>query len=82
LAFEPNAGIFNRVSLADIEQEVKTLSRDERLSLEQYIHVLNQLEDPVVRAEIQAAMDRMDRGQKITEEEVYAEHERLLAEGL
>jgi hypothetical protein len=81
LAPEPNAGIFVGVSIADIKVELKRLSRDERLSLAQYLDVLNQLDDPTVRAELQAAMDRMDRGLKITQEEVYAEHERLLAEG-
>lgn len=69
------------MSLADIKLELKTLSRDERLSLAQHLAIINQLDTPEVRAEVQAAMDRMDRGQKFTEEQVFAEHERLLAEG-
>jgi hypothetical protein len=69
------------VSLAEIKQEMKALSRDERLTLAEYLAVLNHLDEPTVREEVRSAMERMDKGHKISEEEVYAEHERLLAEG-
>lgn len=67
------------VSVAQIKQELKALSRDERLTVAEYLEVLNQLDDPMVREEVSSAMDRMDSGRKISEDEVYAAHERRLA---
>ncbi len=55
------------------------MSRDERLTVAEYLEVLNQLDDPMVREEVSSAMDRMDSGRKISEDEVYAAHERRLA---
>ena len=69
------------MSLAEIKTELKTLSRDERLTLAEYLEGLNRLDDPVVREDVAAAMNRMDAGRKVPEEEVLAAHQRLLAEG-
>lgn len=69
------------MSLAEIKTELKALSRAERLTLAEYLEVLNRLDAPEVREEVNAAMRRMDGGCKVSEEEVLGEHERLLAEG-
>ena len=69
------------MSFAEIKAELKTLSRDERVTLAEYLEVLNRLDDPVVREEVNAAMRRMDDGRKVGEEEVLAAHEQLLSEG-
>ena len=53
------------------------MSRAERLSLAEYLKVLNDLDSPEVREEVNAAMQRMDSGRKIGEEEVLAVHQRL-----
>jgi hypothetical protein len=68
------------MSLAEIKTELKALSRAERLTLAEYLDVLNRLDAPKVREEVNAAMNRMDKGCKVSEEEVLGEHERLLAE--
>ena len=69
------------MSLAEIKAELKTMNRDERMTLVEYLEILNRLDDPNVRQEVSAAMHRMDAGRKVTEEEVLAADQRLLAEG-
>ena len=69
------------MSLAEIKAELKTMSRTERLTLVEYLEILNRLDDPNVHGEVGAAMQRMDAGRKVTEAEVLAADQRLLAEG-
>ena len=69
------------MSLAEIKSELKAMSGAERLTLVEYLEVLNSLDAPEVREEVNAAMDRMDAGCKVSEDEVLAAHQRLLAEG-
>ncbi len=58
------------MSLAEIKEELKTMSRRQRLSLEEYLHVLNRIDDPKVQREVNEAMARMDAGEKyVTEKE-------------
>lgn len=57
------------------------MNRAERLTLVEYVEILNRLDDANVREEVNAAMRRMDSGRKIAEEEVLDTHRRLLAEG-
>ena len=72
---------FYAMSLAEIKAELKTMDRAGRLTLAEYLETLNRLDEANVREEVNAAMQRMDAGRKVTEEEVFATHERLLAEG-
>jgi hypothetical protein len=72
---------FSTMSLAEIKAELKTMNRAERLTLVEYVEILNRLDDANVREEVSAAMRRMDSGRKIAEEEVLDTHRRLLAEG-
>ena len=65
-----------RMSLAEMKEKLQTLSLADRLSLEEYLHVLNRIDDPEVQREVNEAMARMDAGQKVTS----AELGRLLAE--
>ena len=67
--------------LAEIKAELKTMNRAERMTLVEYLEILNRLDDPNVRWEVSAAMQRMDAGRKVTEAEVLAADQRLLAEG-
>jgi hypothetical protein len=72
------------MSLAEIKAELKTMNRAERLTLVEYVEILNRLnrlDDANVREEVSAAMRRMDSGRRIAEEEVLDTHRRLLAEG-
>ena len=69
------------MSLAEIKAELKTMSRDERMTLAEYLEILNRLDEPIVREEVNAAMNRMDTGRKVSEKEVLAVHRRLLVEG-
>jgi hypothetical protein len=69
------------MSLAEIKAELKTMNRAERMTLVQYLEILNRLDDPKVHGEVSAAMQRMDAGRKVTEEEVLAADQQLLAEG-
>ena len=57
------------------------MNRTERMTLVEYLEILNRLDDPNVREEVSAAMQRMDAGRKVTEEEVFAADQRLFAEG-
>lgn len=72
---------FPTMSLAEIKAELKTMNRAERLTLVEYVEILNRLDDANVHEEVNAAMQRMDAGRKIAEEEVLDTHRRLLAEG-
>ena len=69
------------MSLAEIKAELKTMNRTERMTLVEYLEILNRLDDPDVRGEVSAAMQRMDAGRKVTEEGVFAADRQLLAEG-
>ena len=57
------------------------MSRAERITLAEYLEILNRLDEPTVREEVNAAMNRMDAGRKVSEEEVLAADRRLVAEG-
>lgn len=69
------------MGLAEIKAELKTMNRAERMTLVEYLEILNRLDDPNVRGEVGAAMQRMDAGRKVTGEEVLAADQQLLAEG-
>ena len=47
------------MSIAEIKQELQTLPLDERLSLAEYLHVLNRIDDPQVQREVDEAMARI-----------------------
>lgn len=69
------------MSLAEIKAALKTMNRAERLTLVEYVEILNRLDEATVHEEVNAAMRRMDAGRKIAEEEVLDTHRRRLAEG-
>ena len=68
------------MSLAEIKEELKTMTKADRLTLAEYLDILNLVDDPKVREEVNAAMARMDAGRKVSEADVLGAHERLLAE--
>ena len=68
---------FTNMSLADIKEELKLLPRDERLSLAEYLWVLNRIEEPEVLREVDEAMARMDAGEKYTLADLETAEEQL-----
>jgi uncharacterized protein YqgV (UPF0045/DUF77 family) len=64
------------MSIAEIKAELAAMSLEQRLSLEEYLRVLNRIDDPQVQREVNEAMARMDAGQRVEE----AEFERRLSE--
>ena len=54
------------MSLAEIKAELETMPLEERLSLAEYLHVLNRIDDPQVQREVNEAMARMDAGETYT----------------
>jgi hypothetical protein len=64
------------MSIAEIKAELAALPLVERLSIEEYLRVLNRIDDPQVRREVDEAMTRMDAGESVDE----TEFERRLAE--
>lgn len=64
-----------------MKEQLQTMSYEERLSLEEYLRILNRIDDPQVRREVDEAMARMDAGQKFTMEDLRVAEERLQAEG-
>lgn len=72
---------FSAMSFAEIRDEVAKLSRAERLDLAAYLVVLSQHDDPEYLAGLDRRMERMDRSDVVTAEELQAVHQRLIAEG-
>ena len=54
------------MSLADMKEQLQTLSYEERLSLEEYLRILNRIDDPQVRRGVDEAMARMDAGESVS----------------
>jgi hypothetical protein len=69
------------MSLAEIEREIGKLSAEEQDILASYLAVLKRARTPEFRRELGDAMRRMDGGNRIEEENVIAEHQRLISEG-
>jgi alanine racemase len=63
------------MSVAELKQQVASLTADERLELAAWITHLNQKDDPDHKAELARRMAAMDAGTKITRTEL----ERLMA---
>ena len=64
------------MSIAEIKAELAAMPLEQRLSLEEYLRVLNRIDDPQVQREVDEAMARMDTGQSVDE----VEFERRIAE--
>ena len=64
-----------------MKDKLQTMSYEERLTLEEWLHVLNRIDYPAVKREVDEAMARMDAGQKFTMEDLRVAEERLQAEG-
>jgi len=64
------------MSIAEIKAELAAMPLEQRLSLEEYLRVLNRIDDPQVQREVDEAMARMDTGQSVDEDEF----ERRIAE--
>ena len=59
-----------------MKEQLQTLSYEERLSLEEYLRILNRIDDPQVRRGVDEAMARMDAGEYVSG----TEFERRIAE--
>jgi hypothetical protein len=70
------------MSLLAIKKEVGQLSVAERLDLAEFIAAKDQSSDEARRARIERRMKSMDRGRKITAEQLMAVHQALKALGV
>jgi hypothetical protein len=68
------------VSLAEIKKELPKMSLTERLELASFLASLN-ASDPEYEAELSRRFGRMDRGEKITSEQLYKLHDELISKG-
>jgi hypothetical protein len=69
------------MSLAEIKQEIIRLKPEERQEIAALMHELTQRDNPNYLRELEAEIERMERGEKFSSAQVYALHERLKAEG-
>jgi hypothetical protein len=69
------------MSLAEIKREIKSMSPEERDELAVYLKYIELQNDPAFREQLAESMVRMDRGEKISREEVLRVHEEKLARG-
>lgn len=67
------------VSLTEIQEEIAKLSDEDREILAAWLALQRETKTPQFRQELGEAMRRMDAGRKVTEEQVEAAHERLVA---
>ncbi|MFA6289320.1 MAG: hypothetical protein WC661_18205 [Opitutaceae bacterium] len=58
------------MSVIEIKAELARLTLAERVEVHKYLKALRWLEDPAMPARVDAAMARMDAGEKITSEEL------------
>ena len=63
---------------AELRAEVAKLNREERLDVNAFLHLLD---DPKYVAELDRRVERMERGEVVTAEDLEAAHQHLLVEG-
>jgi hypothetical protein len=69
------------MSVAEIKRGIQQLKPDERQEIAALLHELSRQDNPEYLRELEAEMERMDKGEKYSSAQVYAMHERLSAEG-
>ena len=69
------------MNLAEIKEEILNLGTDDRQELAILLRELSRKDNPEYLRELEAEMQRMDRGEKFGSTEVRELHQRLSAEG-
>jgi hypothetical protein len=69
------------MSLAEIKREINSMTPDEREELAVYLKYIELQNDLLFREQLTESMRRMDRGEKISAEEVLRVHQEKLAKG-
>ena len=69
------------MSMTEIEAEVRSMSQADRLKLAEKLDFIIHENDPEYQAELSRRVQRMQRGEFVTAEELMAVHERLIAQG-
>ncbi len=70
------------MTLTDLKAEVKSLNLKERLDLADFLAAQDQTNDEARRARIERRMKTLDRGHKISQEQLLAVHNALKTLGL
>lgn len=58
------------MSLAEVMQEIDTLSPEERLKVQAYLVHLRRKEDPAYRKELKERLDRVSAGDGVSDEQL------------
>jgi hypothetical protein len=69
------------MSLPELKEQAARLSPAERLDLAVYLVDLEEQNEAEFREAINRRMKAMDQGRKVTQEQIEAEHRRLLEQG-
>ena len=69
------------MSLVQLKSEMARLTREEQQALAAHLDFILRDGDPEYLAELNRRAERIERGQKATEADFLAAHQRLLAEG-
>ena len=75
------AGSIRNMSLAEIKQEIDSLSLTDRTELLHYLRSKWQRDDPEWRAELDRRFEEVKSGIYVTKEELEERHARRVAEG-
>jgi len=70
------------MTLTELKQEVKSLKLEDRLDLADFLAEQDMASDAARRARIERRMKSMDRGRKVTQEQLLAIHGALETLGL
>ncbi len=70
------------MTLTELKQEVKSLKLEDRLDLADFLAEQDMASDTARRARIERRMKSMDRGRKVTQEQLLAIHGALETLGL
>jgi hypothetical protein len=71
----------NDMSFAELKEQVRMLSAEQRLELAHLLAIINLENDPEFLKEMDRRLDEMAAGKKVTQEEVERIHQELLAQG-
>jgi hypothetical protein len=69
------------MSTTEIESQLRAMTQEERFRVAELLDFIIHENDPEYQAEISRRIERMNRGEVVTAEELMAAHQRLIAEG-
>ena len=81
LAEREDVATIPRMSFTELEQQVRALSDTERLRLRNLLEQIRMENDVEWQREMARRNEAMDRGEKVTLEELHQRHEELIRQG-